>query len=102
MSTTLIPLTQFIINPHGHQSHSYPTIAQAATAIVQLGPKPTAVGARTRLRWRALTDSELSELGAHGRVAREIDGESPVVCVTPHVFGANSAAAGAARRSKDA
>ena len=67
MSTTLVPPTYYVVKPRGQAARIFLTTAQAATAIVGLGPTPTAVSAITGRRTRTLTHAELRELRQHVR-----------------------------------
>lgn len=70
MSTTLLPPTYYLVRPRGGRSQAFPTVAQAAGALVQFVPVPVTVSAVTGMRARSLTESELTELRAHVRRAR--------------------------------
>jgi hypothetical protein len=67
MSTTRIPPTQYIVKRDGCRSQVFPSISQAAGAIVLLIPAHMKVGAVTGMRTWQLTDRELHELGGHIR-----------------------------------
>lgn len=58
------------VKPRGQAARRYLTFAQAASAIAQLAPTPTAIGAITENRTRSLTDGELRQLGRHVRAHR--------------------------------
>jgi len=70
MSTTLLPPSYYVVKARGQTARVFPTIAQAATAIVQLTPTPATVSAITGPRSRSLTDTELRELGRRVRAHR--------------------------------
>lgn len=70
MSTTLLPPSYYVVKPRDQTARVYATVAQAATAIVQLTPTPTTVSAMTGARSRSLTDAELRELGRRVRAHR--------------------------------
>jgi len=56
-----------VVKARGLTTRVFVTLAQAATAIVQLAPTPATVNVITGRRTRRLTDSELRELGQHVR-----------------------------------
>jgi hypothetical protein len=70
MSTTLIPPTWYVVKPRGQTARVFPTIAQAATALVMLGPTPAIVSAITGSRTRSLTEIELRDLRQRVRAHR--------------------------------
>jgi hypothetical protein len=65
VSTTLVPPSYYVAKARGLTARVLVTLAQAATAIVQLAPTPATVITGTRTR--RLTDSELRELGQRVR-----------------------------------
>ena len=70
MSTTVLPLSYYVVKPRGQTARVFPTIAQAATAIAQLAPTLATVSAIPGRRSRRLTDAELRELGRRVRAHR--------------------------------
>jgi hypothetical protein len=70
MSTTLVPPSYYVVKPRGGTARVFPTIAQAATAIVALARTPATVSAITGRRTRSLTDTELRELRQRVRAHR--------------------------------
>jgi hypothetical protein len=73
MSTTLIPPSYYIVKPRGRTASVFPSIGQAAAAIVRLAPIPATVSAMTGTRIRRLTEVELRELGQRVRLRRTSD-----------------------------
>jgi len=69
-SVSLVPPSYHVVKPQGQTARVFPTVAQAATAIVGLGPTPATVSAMTGRRTRNLTGSELHELGELVRASR--------------------------------
>jgi len=70
MSTTLVPPTHYIVKQPGRSARVVKTIAQAAGAVVILGPTPAEVIAITGARTRRLTPAEQNELQTHIRAQR--------------------------------
>jgi uroporphyrinogen-III synthase len=70
VSTTLVPPSYYEVRAHGRLAHLYPTIGEAAAAVLQLAPTVTAVDVVTGSRRRSLSDRELRELGRHVRARR--------------------------------
>ena len=65
-----------MVKPRGQTARVFPTIGQAATAIIMLPPTPTTVSAITGVRSRSLTDSELRELRQRVRAHRRPAGKA--------------------------
>ena len=63
VSTTVVPPSYYVVKARGLTTRVFVTLAQAATAIVQLAPTPATLNVITGRRTRRLTDSELREFG---------------------------------------
>jgi hypothetical protein len=70
MSTTLLPPTYYVVKPRGGGALQFPTVAEAALAIITLAPTPVRLSVMNGIRARALTDAERHELGQHVRAHR--------------------------------
>jgi len=70
MSTTLVPPSRYLVEPHGRPARLYNTLPEVAAAIYLLAPRPATVSAVTGSRRRSLTDAELHDLGQAVRSLR--------------------------------
>jgi hypothetical protein len=70
MSTTLLPPTYYVVKPSRRKPLLFPTVAQAAVAIITLVPTSVRVSVMIGIRTRTLTDAELRELGQQMRAYR--------------------------------
>jgi hypothetical protein len=58
------------VKPTRRSALLFPTVAQAAVAIITLAPTPVRVSVINGIRTRRLTDAELRELGQQMRAYR--------------------------------